>query len=432
MNRDLAKAILACLRPSGESSTAADLWRFGVRDWEQTLDWLVDSDLALYFLRHLQTSDETEIIPPQILHHLETCFEDNRLRWEGLADTIGRITKGFQQKGMPFAVIKGVSLVPDYCPNELLRAPSDLDFLIERKDLPPAQRVLETAGYHPKVTSGIDLKFWKPSPTMPTASDNPYSVSTEPLVELHLAFWENEHQIPLAEPFSLDHLVSHSWRNLSFPVLDEIDAFLLQIVHVFLHIAKCWVKLCWLLEIASFMSKRSRDEDFWQKVNDRMLQFPGLTEFAGVVVSLVKIVFDSPTPKIADTWLHSLRPSSRLWLDKYAETWALDDHPFRQSGFFRSSKLALFLHQQYVPDQHLRKEVIRQRLFPWKRPDQQVSFPVDYQPARSLRSQWVRGAFVVNRIKYHAGSTLRYLGEAPLWWYRVNRATREDLTALDT
>jgi Uncharacterised nucleotidyltransferase len=98
------------------------------------------------------------------LRHLEGCFEDNQLRWEELAETFGRITKGFQLKGMPFAVIKGVSLVPDYCPNALLRAPSDLDFLIEARDLPLAQRVLEMAGYHPKVTSGIDLKFWKPSP----------------------------------------------------------------------------------------------------------------------------------------------------------------------------------------------------------------------------------------------------------------------------
>lgn len=432
MNRDLARAVLARLRPAGASPTAMDFQQFGIRDWQQTLDWLVDSDLALYFLHQLQTSNETGSIPPQILRHLETCFADNQLRWERLAETFGRITKGFQQEGMPFAVIKGLSLVPDYCPNALLRAPSDLDFLIEKKDLPLAQRVLEMAGYHPKATSGIDLKFWKPSPKMPTASDNPYSASTEPLVELHLAFWESEHQIPLAEPFSLEHVVSHSWRELSFPVLNETDAFLLQIVHVFLHIAKCWVKLCWLLEIGSFLSKRSLDEDFWRKVNDRMLQFPGLTEFAGVVVNLVKIVFDSPTPKIADTWLHSLRPSSRLWLDKYAETWALDDHPFRPSGFFRAAKLALFLHQQYVPDQHLRQEVIRQRLFPWKRPDQQVSFPVDYQPAHSLRSQWVRGMFVVNRIKYHAGSSLRYLGEAPLWWYRANRASRRRLTVVDT
>lgn len=52
-----------------------------------------------------------------------------------------------------------------------------------------------------------------------------------------------------------------------------------------------------LLEIASFTSKRSLDEDFWRKVSNRMLQFPGLTEFAGAVVNLVKIVFESPTPK---------------------------------------------------------------------------------------------------------------------------------------
>jgi len=85
---------------------------------------------------------------------------------------------------------------PGLLPNALLRAPSDLDFLIELQDLPLTQRVLEMAGYHPKVSSGIDLKFWKPSPKMPTASDNPCSVSTEPLVELHLGFWESDHQIP--------------------------------------------------------------------------------------------------------------------------------------------------------------------------------------------------------------------------------------------
>ena len=59
MNRDLAKAVLARLRSARESTTATDLRRFGIRDWQQALDWLVDSDLALYFLHHLQTSNET-------------------------------------------------------------------------------------------------------------------------------------------------------------------------------------------------------------------------------------------------------------------------------------------------------------------------------------------------------------------------------------
>lgn len=427
MNRDLARAVLARLRPARES-TAKDLRQFGVREWQQTLDWLVDSDLALYFLCHLQTSNETEIIPPQILCHLETCSKENQARWERLAEAFENITEGFQVKGIPFAVIKGLSLVPDYCQDALLRAPSDLDFLIERKDAPLARQMLEMAGYRLKRSSGIELQFWKPSPKMPTTSDNPYSVNTEPLVELHFGFWESQRGIPLGEPFSLEHVVSHSWRGLTFPVLNDTDAFLLQIVHVFLHITTYWVKLCWLLEIGSFASKRSLDDDYWREVDLRMQQFPGLTEFAGIVVGLVTSVFDLPVPKIANTWVHSLRANSRLWLNKYAETWALDDHPYRRSGFFRAAKLALFLHQQYIPDHQLRREVIRQELFPWKRPDQRVAFPTDYEPARNLMSLWVRGTFVVNRVKFHAGSTLRYLGEAPLWWYRVSRDSRRRLT----
>jgi len=429
MNRDLARAVLARLRPAREPSTAKDLRQFGVGEWQQTLDWLIDSDLALYFLRHLQIANETGIIPPQTLCHLETCFKENQARWERLAEAFERITEGFQGKGIPFAVIKGLSLVPDYCGDTLLRAPSDLDFLIERKDAPLARQMLETAGYRLKRSSDIELQFWKPSPKMPTTSDNPYSVNTEPLVELHFGFLESAHRIPFGEPFSLEHVVSHTWRGLSFPVLNDTDAFLLQIIHVFLHITTTyWMKLCWLLEIGSFTSKRSLDDDFWSKVDLRMQQFPGLTEFAGIVVSLVKTVFDSPVPKIANNWVHSLRASSRLWLDKYAETWAIDDHPYRRSGFLRPAKLSLFLRQQYIPDHQLRREVIRQELFPWKRPDQRVSFPVDYEPARNLRSRWARGTFVVNRIKFHAGSTLRYLGEAPLWCYRVNRASRRRLT----
>jgi len=93
MNRDLARAVLARLRPAREPSTAKDLRQFGVREWQQTLDWLVDSDLALYFLRHLQISNETGIIPPQTLCHLETCFKENQARWERLAEVFERITE---------------------------------------------------------------------------------------------------------------------------------------------------------------------------------------------------------------------------------------------------------------------------------------------------------------------------------------------------
>jgi hypothetical protein len=424
MNRRLARAIVSRFRPF-EGGTH-DFRCFGVKEWQQTLDWLDDSGLALYFLRYLQTTQTTESIPPQILLRLELNSIHNCARWERLAEEFARVNKEFQLAEMPFAVIKGLSLVPDYCPDTRLRAPSDLDFLIEREDLPIASRVLENLGYRPKNKSDIELQFWKPTPKMPTASDDPYSVGTEALIELHFRFWEGTHRISLTEPlFSLGDVVSHSWHGLQFPALDKTNAFLLQIIHVFQHITTYWVKLCWLLEIGWFMSKHLSDTEFWLKVDARMQQHHGLVEFAAIVVSLARNVFGSPTSDIADNWINHLRPGSQLWLDEYAETWAIDDHPYRRSAFFRAAKLALFLHQEYVPDQTMRKEVILNQLFPWKRPDVRVSFPTDYEPARTLTSLSTRGKFAADRMMFHAGATLRYLCEVPRWHYRVRHSSQQ-------
>jgi hypothetical protein len=423
MNRRLARAVVSCFCPF--EAAKQDLQQFGVRDWQRTLDWLDDSGLALYFLRHLQTTHTTEMIPPEVLSRIELNFIHNQARWERLTEEFARINKEFQLAGMPYAVIKGLSLVPDYCPDTRLRTPSDLDFLIEKKDLPIVSRVLEKLGYRAKNKPDIELQFWKPTPKMPTTSDDPYSVRTEALVELHFKFWEGTHRISLTEPlFSLDDVIAHSWQGVEFPVLDKTDAFLLQIIHVFQHITTYWVKLCWLLEIGFFMSQHSRDTEFWSHVEARMRQHPCLAEFAAIVVSLAKNVFGSPTPDIADDWINLLRPSSRLWLAKYAGTWVIDDHPYRRSAFFRAAKLTLFLHQQYVPDEQ-RQEVIQSHLFPWKRPDLRVSFPDGYEPARTLTALSARGKFAANRIMFHTGSTLRYICEVPRWRYRVRRSSQQ-------
>lgn len=128
----------------------------------------------------------------------------------------------------------------------------------------------------------------------------------------------------------------------------------------------CWLKLCWLLEIQLVMSKRSLETAFWSEVDDRMRGVPCLGEFAAIVIGLAELVFASSTPNLMEDWRQSLRPASRLWLQDYAESWVLADHPLSSSCFLHAAKLALLVHQAYVPDPKIRREVVRQRLFPWK------------------------------------------------------------------
>ena len=103
-----------------------------------------------------------------------------------------RLTEDLAARALNYAAIKGFSLVPTYCPDAVLRAPSDLDYLVDKSSLPVAQRVLEEAGYRLHRFSDIEFKFGRPSPRIPTVSDDPYSRETQPLVELHLDILEQE------------------------------------------------------------------------------------------------------------------------------------------------------------------------------------------------------------------------------------------------
>lgn len=423
MKTELAHAVVASLGFSGIAGYAQELRRFDVRDWQRTLQWLDDSGLALYLLRHLQNIGATDMVPPEILAQLEGRLAENQLRWEYLTEGFAAVNAGFERAGIQFAVIKGLSLVPEYCADAVLRAPSDLDYLVDRQALPLARQSLEDAGYRLQRCSEIELKFYKPGPRMPTISDSPYSVETEPLVEVHTGFWNRANKVPFTEPlFSLDQLIPHSWHGLRFPVLNARDAFLLQILHVFQHTLECWVKLCWLFEIGFFLSRHSSDSDFWQQVDDRMQAVPYLAEFAAIVIQLAKILFSSPTPHLALKWTHSLRSTSLLWLENYAEIWAFDDHPLSVSRFFPGAKLALFLHQGYIPNPEIRKEMIQRRLFPWKHPEQ-VALPPDQTRASKVAASQLQLRFVLDRIIFHSGSSLRYLWEVPRWRKLTERSS---------
>jgi hypothetical protein len=117
------------------------------------------SGLTLYFLRCLHDLEATDLLPPAILTRFEGNATQNRRRLDFIANEFGSINQRFQRAGVNFAVVKGFSLVPEFCPDAVLRAASDLDYLVDKASLPVAQRVLEEAGYCLQRFSDIEFKF---------------------------------------------------------------------------------------------------------------------------------------------------------------------------------------------------------------------------------------------------------------------------------
>jgi hypothetical protein len=376
-------------------------------------------------LKRLTSLNAAGVLPPTVRTRFEQHLADNQCRVEHIASGFGSLNRGFDSAGVNYAVIKGFSLVPEFCPDASLRVQSDLDYLINKQSLQPAQRVLGEAGYFLTRYSTREFVFSKPQKRTPSRFDNPYVADTDALVELHLTLWDSEeHSFQLPKPqFTLDHTSIHRWRGLSFPILQEQDVLLLQLLHIFGHVLTSWVKMSWLLELINFLNQRWSDTLFWEKVDQRVQETPDFAEFVALVMGLTIKVFEAPISPVAERWTTRLRPAAKLWLDYYGRSWTFENHAYHENSLFPQAKLSLLLHQEYIADAETRKRALRRRLFPWKWPSR-IGVSDKQESGRQLYENWRTRGFVLHMLAFHFGAGLRYFWELPRWRELNRNASR--------
>jgi hypothetical protein len=420
VNRDLAETIVSSLQLSGISYDFAQLARFSSRDWDQTLGWLDHSGLTLYLLKRLEEGGATQILPSQVLARFEGNLADNKCRVQQLLSETGCINEKFDQAGVRYVVVKGLSLWPEFCSDPYLRTQCDIDYMVSRQSISTAKNVLAQSGYEAKRYSDVQFEYERPLERVPSQYDSPYKLQTTPTVELHVGIWENvKHRVPLEEPaFVLDNPKMREWEGLRFPVLSDEDAFLLQVLHAFQHLLSYWVKPSWLLEIGRFMERRWQDSVFWNEFSRRLEAQPRYAEFATITLELTAKMFSAPMPEVVQEWKGCLHRSARLWLDNYGRSWAMGERPPHRSRIFPNSKLSLFFQAEYIPDLGARRDFLRRELVPWKVPGKQPSVvfeQVQSKPWTRVQALWLDSAFTAQRLSFHAGAGLRYLWELPRW-----------------
>ncbi len=423
MSRALPEAIVDFLRLSGTKSDHPDeLNGFSRREWGQALIWLHDAGLGFYLLQKLKDTNSTRILPTSTLSRLEENFAANQRRVVYMAGQFDFLNRKFNDAGVKYVAAKGLSLVPQFCPDASLRHQSDFDYLVNHQSLPAAQRVLQDAGYRQKNSLANEFAYFMPSAGEPPPGDEQYEAHAPHAVELRLAFWDSDfHGVPLAEPkFSLDNVRTHRWQDLTFPALPDEDAFLLQVIHAFNHILTGWVRMSWLYEIGYFLNQRATDISLWEGVERRVGSDWQLREMVVVIAELAAQFFRAPLPCTLRIWARDVRPTVRIWIENYARTWMFGKNQPDQFSLFSAAKLVLFLHQQYLPDTRARRHRIRIRLFPWERFSQRAN-SITTKSSTNSRGRKRQIKRMLIRLLFHVTTGLRYLWEVPRW-RRLNKA----------
>jgi hypothetical protein len=428
MSRCAAERIVQFLAFSSSGPGVDALNTINSHQWNRTFQWLNDSGLAFYFLHRLKTQNATGTIPEPLLFRLRADFAANQKRMADLFNRMRHINAQFQNSGLRFAVLKGFSLVPDYCPDISLRQQGDLDYLIDQQSLGAACRILTDMGYLSKQTgSSKERLFFKPGTVPRSRGSEQYSSRAPHAVELHLDIWDGELlRLPSVQrQFTARRVVMKEIEGTRFPALDDADAFLIQVLHAMSHVFSHWIKVGSLLEIAFFLNQRASDARLWEMIEQRVGCNAELREFVVVVSESATQLFDAPLPQLVQTWTGQLRPGARVWIDRYSCKWVLSELPVHEIRFFATSKLSVFLHQQYRGDP-VQPADGSPAPSAWR--PSRIAFSLRRNPSLILNLQWWKQHKLARRCVYYGFAWLRYFCEVPRWlWLNGMRFRPERL-----
>ena len=414
-----AEAVVGFLSFSSDRSTRLGvIEKFTRRQWEHILQWLDDAGLAFYFLQRLKDERASGSVPPSVFSRLERNFACNRLRIEEMARRFDAINLKLNDAGVLYTVVKGFSLVPQFCPCAAFRHQADLDYLVDEQSLPAACRVLTGIGYQSKVSCSSKEFIFVSSGETPSRREGQYSPHAPHAVELHTEIWDDDmhrvHGIP--KLFSVKQARTKYWNGFAFPAQVDEDAFLLQVLHACHHLFTQWIRMSSLLEIGCFLHRRASDLELWSGIEQRAGDSKVLREFVVIVTEMAARLFAAPIPKVVQGWGGEIRPGPRTWIDNYARDWALGGLPICEFNLFPRSKLARFLHHQYrnasraqESQPHNRSSLSRLR---------RMALSIRDNPALIWNGAWLRQQHLIRRSVFYTLAELRYVAEIPRWRWR--------------
>ncbi|MDE3180646.1 MAG: nucleotidyltransferase family protein [Acidobacteriota bacterium] len=423
MNRALAHCIVRSLRVTGpREEPLAQLGKFSRPDWERTLSWLDDSGLALYLLERVDRAGADNALPQPIRARLQENLASNRQRVAQMKREFEFFNSRFEAAGVEFVVLKGFALVPDFCPDAVLRPQYDYDYLVHPECEEAARQVLQAAGYVQKNQSpGLEptgeTRFVSQPLSFPSANEDYYAATLPRGVELHLGLWEPSCDgMRLVVPGDiLDRRRQAESQDMRFPMLADDDALLFQILHAYHHMLSYWCRPSCFLEIAHFMAAPTTGASFWEGFCRRISHYKQLPEISSLVFAMAAKLFEAPVPDQVVSRMRGLHsPALSAWVKRYGEPWALTPFP--------GSKLTLFILHEFIDDSAGWDKIRRNQLLPFHRPAR-ASESRDGTPGSKQEARRNQRRFVLGRVKFHFRALLSYAWHAPQW-NRVKRGIR--------
>ncbi|MBZ5544179.1 MAG: nucleotidyltransferase family protein [Acidobacteriia bacterium] len=414
MNLKIAQEILGTLQISGKPCNCRK-GLAGIRpgQWEGALSWLRRSGLALYWWSRIRSGQAEGSVPETIRGRFDDDRRENGARLSAMTEEFQTLLNLFKDAGVPYAVLKGFALTPEYCPDPALRNQYDFDFLVDAGSVPRIDNALRQAAFiqKPPRSNSDPIEYFHSQrrPVVPKKLDGLFLAGLHRTVEIHTRLWElNAEKIRFALPDdSLSRAVLKTWNGMAFFSLAPEEALVLQVLHIFRHILNNQCRLSHLFELAIFLNQHAGENPIWPAFQAVVQKNNRLMGASGIVFSLAAGLFKAPVPGLVRAFtVDRLTRASAFWVHRYGIHSALTN--------FAASKSSLYLHSLFVDSKKDWQEIRQRRLFPIQRPAT-VARASSRSIASRLTAQSTQFAHVVRRSWFHGVAALKYVWGLPEW-----------------
>ena len=350
MNRPL-RAILDALRlPQGDPTKLRSLTE---PEWSELLR-LTDSSHLTLTLHALCPG----AFPPAVQSRLQQNARNNARKFARLKSEFHEIASTLAAHNLEFIVLKGFTHSPDFTPDPLWRAQSDLDLWLLPAQVHAAYDALRALSYVPASdTEGRHLPPLVRSTEFTWRGDF-FDPSLPIPVDLHYRLWDDElERIPA--PGLDDFWSRRQTRYIDerpIQVLHPADSLAFAALHHLLHVLRGDARLQRAWEIAAILDRRAHDSSFWNTW--RELHPPQLRRLEAVALNLSATWFHATLPAAIQEELDHLPPRVKHWFARHA--WAPVEN------LVRPNKHELWLHLSLIEDRPSQAAVFRRRVFPTK------------------------------------------------------------------
>jgi len=194
------------------------------------VSFLAERNKSEALLYRLMKSINPDLVPGQMLLKLRKAYLNTFERNEAFKEIVGRIHSSMTEQAIPHVFVRGLVLAESVYGNPALRRYSDLDLLVERRNVPGALGVLESLGAHLREGSLSDSYYLM----YHFHIERQFAEGRRVTVELH---WNLDHRYTMFTidiPRVIQDCPLESVGGIEMPVLHPTD----QLLGLCLHAAK--------------------------------------------------------------------------------------------------------------------------------------------------------------------------------------------------